>query len=201
MLVKEKFFRSILNNKFFVLNIFFIFFLSTGIASGDLKKKLINKLTGIKTLSFDFKQTIADKKEVGSCLIKYPLLMKCNYQNKKQKVIISNGKTIAIIKKKYKKIYLYPIKTTPLFFILKKENIINLIRKSKTIEINGNLIEVKFINKKNNIKIFFDSESLNLKGWETKDMYSNNVSFLIKNLEFNKQVPDDFFYIPMEKDL
>ena len=201
MLVKEKFFRSILNNKFFVLNIFFIFFLSTGIASGDLKKKLINKLTGIKTLSFDFKQTIADKKEVGSCLIKYPLLMKCNYQNKKQKVIISNGKTIAIIKKKYKKIYLYPIKTTPLFFILKKENIINLIRKSKTIEINGNLIEVKFINKKNNIKIFFDSESLNLKGWETKDMYSNNVSFLIRNLEFNKQVPDDFFYIPMEKDL
>ena len=190
-----------MNNKFFVLNIFFIFFLSTGIASGDLKKKIINKLTGIKTLSFDFKQTIADKKEVGSCLIKYPLLMKCNYQNKKQKVIISNGKTIAIIKKKYKKIYLYPIKTTPLFFILKKENIINLIRKSKTIEINGNLIEVKFINKKNNIKIFFDSESLNLKGWETKDMYSNNVSFLIKNLEFNKQVPDDFFYIPMEKDL
>ena len=201
MLVKEKFFRSILNNKFFVLNIFFIFFLSTGIASGDLKKKLINKLNGIKTLYFDIKQTIADKKEVGSCLIKYPLLMKCNYQNKKQKVIISNGKTIAIIKKKYKKIYLYPIKTTPLFFILKKENIINLIRKSKTIEINGNLIEVKFINKKNNIKIFFDSESLNLKGWETKDMYSNNVSFLIRNLEFNKQVPDDFFYIPMEKDL
>ena len=201
MLVKEKFCRSILNNKFFVLNIFFIYFLATGASSADLKKNLINKLTGIKTLSFDFKQTIADKKEVGSCLIKYPLLMKCNYQNKKQKIIISNGKTIAIIKKKYKKIYLYPIKTTPLFFILKKENIINLIRKSKTVEVNGNLIEIKFINKKNNIKIFFDSESLNLKGWETKDMYSNNVSFLIKNLEFNKQVPDDFFYIPMEKDL
>ena len=201
MLVKGKFCRSILNNKFFVSNIFFIFFLATGISSADLKKNLINKLTGIKTLSFDFKQTIADKKEVGSCLIKYPLLMKCNYQNKKQKIIIYNGKTIAIIKKKYKKIYLYPIKTTPLFFILKKENIINLIRKSKTVEVNGNLIEIKFINKKNNIKIFFDSESLNLKGWETKDMYSNNVSFLIKNLEFNKQVPDDFFYIPMEKDL
>ena len=46
--------------------------------------------------------------------------MKCNYKNLKQKTIISNGKTVAIIKKKYKKIYYYPIKATPLFFILKK---------------------------------------------------------------------------------
>ena len=51
--------------------------------------------------------------------------MKCNYKNLKQKTIISNGKTVAIIKKKYKKIYYYPIKAPPLFFILKKEKIIN----------------------------------------------------------------------------
>ena len=47
--------------------------------------------------------------------------MKCNYKNLKEKIIISNGKTVAIIKKKYKKIYYYPIKTTPLFTILKRE--------------------------------------------------------------------------------
>ena len=41
--------------------------------------------------------------------------MKCEYKNSKQKTIISNGKTVAIIKKKYKKIYLYPIKKTPFF--------------------------------------------------------------------------------------
>ena len=29
--------------------------------------------------------------------------MKCNYQNLKQKTVISNGKTVAVIKKKYKK--------------------------------------------------------------------------------------------------
>ena len=74
--------------------------------------------------------------------------MKCNYQNLKQKIIISNGKTVAIIKKKYKKIYYYPIQTTPLFFVLKKEKIINLIRKTHPNEIDTNLIEFTFVDKK-----------------------------------------------------
>ncbi len=190
-----------MNNKIFFFNIFFLYFLATGISSADLQKNLINKLTGIKTLSFDFEQKISNTKEIGNCVIKYPLLMKCNYQDKKQKTIISNGKTVAIIKKKYKKIYIYPIKVTLFAFILEKKNIINLIRESKEIKINNNLIEFEFLKNKNNIKIFFDSNSLNLKGWETKDAYSNNVSFLIKNLEFNKKFTKDFFNIPKESDL
>ena len=73
------------------------------------------------TLSFDFRQKIAEKEEIGKCYIKYPLLMKCDYEDLKKKSVISNGRTVAIIKKKYKKIYYYPIKTTPLFTILKKK--------------------------------------------------------------------------------
>ena len=40
----------------------------------DLQKDIINKLTSTKTLSFDFRQKISDKEEVGICFIKYPLL-------------------------------------------------------------------------------------------------------------------------------
>ena len=128
--------------------------------------------------------------------------MKCNYQNLKKKTIISNGKTVAVIKKKYKKIYYYPIRTTPLFFILKKEKIINLIRKSQPTEINSSLIKFEFIDKKTNkVKILFDKNSLEFKGWETKDAYSNNVSFTINNLITNNQITDDFFKIPKEGDL
>ena len=108
---------------FFLLKIFILFLSSINIVQADLKKNLINKLTGTQTLTFDFKQKIADKEEIGNCFIKYPLLMKCNYKNSKGKTIISNGKTVAVIKKKYKKIYLYPIKSTPLSFILEKEKI------------------------------------------------------------------------------
>ncbi len=128
--------------------------------------------------------------------------MKCNYQNLKQKTIISNGKKIAVIKKKYKKIYSYPIKSTPLFFILKKDKIINLVRKTQPIEVNSSLIKFEFIDKKTNkVKIFFDKNSLEFKGWETKDVYSNNVSFIIDNLKTNNQIMDDFFKIPKEEDL
>ena len=187
---------------FFVLNIFIIYLFSIGISLADLQKNIINKLTATQTLTFDFKQKISDREEIGNCFIKYPLLMKCEYKNLKEKTIISNGKTVAIIKKKYKKIYLYPVKSTPLFFILKKEKIIDLVRNTKPIKKNSDLIEFIFIDKKTNeIKILFDKNSLEFKGWETKDSYSNKVSFEINNLIINNKILDDFFKIPQEKDL
>jgi len=124
MLVKEKFcrFSLNLNKKFYLLlKILIIYFFFINNAYADLQKELINKITSIQTLSFNFKQIIGEKEEIGKCTIKYPLLMKCDYQNLKQKTIISNGKSVAIIKKKYKKVYLYPVKKTLLFTVLKKE--------------------------------------------------------------------------------
>jgi len=202
-LVKEKFYRLILIKKnFFLSKFFFIYLIFTSIVLADYQKDLINKLTATRTLSFDFNQKISDNIEIGKCFIKYPLLMKCVYKNLKQKVIISNGKTVAVIKKKYKKIYYYPIKITPLFFILQKEKIINLIRNSKPTMINSSIIEFEFIDKKSNkLKIFFDKNSLEFKGWKTRDSYSNDVSFIISNLKINNQILDEFFKIPREDDL
>ena len=203
MWVREKFYRlSVIKKKLFLFHIFFIYSLSITVVFADLQKNLTNKLALTKTLSFNFKQKIAEKEEVGNCFIKYPLLMKCNYQNLKQKTLISNGKTVAIIKKKYKKIYYYPIKTTPLFTILNKEKILNLIKNNKPTRIGLNTVEFEFIDKKSNkLKILFDKNTLEFKGWETKDAYSNSVSFLISNLKTNNQIVDDFFKIPKEEDL
>ena len=187
---------------FFLYKFFFIYLIFTSIALADYQKDLINKLTATRTLSFDFNQKVADDVEIGKCFIKYPLLMKCVYKNLKQKIIISNGKTVAVIKKKYKKIYYYPVRATPLFFILKKEKIINLIRKNKPTMVNLSIIEFEFIDKKKNkLKIFFDKNSLEFKGWKTKDSYSNDVSFEISNLKINNQILDEFFKIPREDDL
>ena len=139
---------------------------------------------------------------MGSCVIKYPLLMKCDYENFKQKSVISNGRTVAIIKKKYKKIYYYPVKTTPLFTILQKSKILNLVRNNRPTKINSSRIEFEFIEKKSNkLKIFFDKTTLEFKGWETKDAYSNNVSFTILDLKTNEIIDDEFFRIPNEEDL
>jgi outer membrane lipoprotein-sorting protein len=203
MLEKERSYRfDLIKKLFFITKVFFIFHLSTSICLADIQKKIIDKLITTQTLTFNFKQKIADKEEIGICFIKYPLLMKCNYKNLKGKIIISNGKTVAIIKKKYKKIYLYPVKSTPLFFILKKEKIIEMVRKTEPTKIGIKLIEFIFIDKKKNeIKILFDKETFALNGWETKDAYSNDVSFKINDLMINNQIVDNFFKIPKEKDL
>ena len=203
MLEKEKFCRLPLIKKIIFLSKIFLFYLiSTNISSADLQEDIISKLTSTKTMSFSFNQKIAEKEEVGNCFIKYPLLMKCNYKNLKEKVLISNGKTLAIIKKKYKKIYFYPLKSTPLFTILDKDKVLNLIRNTKPTKIDPNIIKFEFIDKKlNKLKIFFDEDTLELKGWETIDAYSNSVSFIITNIKINNQIVDSFFTIPQENDL
>ena len=186
----------------FIFKVTLIYLLTSNFSLADLKKNIINKLTATKTLSFNFKQQIAEKEETGNCFIKYPLLMKCIYKNIKQKSVISNGKTVAIIKKKYKKIYYYPIKTTPLFTILKKEKILNLIKNSQPNIIDANIIEFKLeLEKSSKLKIYFDKNSLEFRGWETLDAYSNNVVFLISEVEINNIIDDSFFRIPKENEL
>ena len=64
-----------------------------------------------------------------------------------------------------------------------------------------NINVAKLHSKENKLKIFFDKTSLELKGWQTEDSYSNNVSFIISNLKTNNQIIDDFFKIPKENDL
>tara|TARA_B100001559_G_C16420548_1_gene584863 strand:- start:443 stop:1018 length:576 start_codon:yes stop_codon:yes gene_type:complete len=171
-------------------------------ANASLENELIKKFTSINTLSFNFIQKISEEEEVGRCFIKYPLRMKCNYNNLKQKSIIVNGKTVAIIKKKYKRIYLYPLKITPLYTILQKNTILNIVKTQKPVIDNLNLITYEASDKDNNkLKIFFDKKSLDLKGWETKDIYSNKVNFMVFDLEINKIIDDNFFKIPKESEL
>lgn len=191
-----------IKKNFFFLKILILYSLFINVSYADIQKQIINKVTSIKTLSFDFEQQIDDKKEVGKCAIKYPLLMKCDYYNLKQKTIISNGKTLAVIKKKYKRVYLYPLKSTLLFQILRKGEIFNLIRNNEPKTLDSNLIVFTAVGTKNEtLKILFDKKSLELRGWKTVDAYSNKVTFLMSNLIINQKIEDKFFKIPQESDL
>ena len=78
---------------------------------------MLEKYKMINTLSFEFTQKIGEKIEIGNCYIKYPLLMKCEYPKKKKSIIV-NGKMFVVVKKRYKKIYRYPFKKTPLYYLL-----------------------------------------------------------------------------------
>jgi outer membrane lipoprotein-sorting protein len=180
--------------------IFFFLFCINTFAYANFKEKLITKYKTIDTLQFDFTQKIGENVEFGNCYIKYPLLMRCEY-SKKEKTIVTNGKILAVVKKKYKKIYYYPLKKTPLFFILNKENIINVVKNYEPIYSDSNIIEYELSDIDFNIlNIFFDKKSLELLGWKTFDAYSNNVDFSIKNIKTNVLIENEIFKIPMEAD-
>ena len=185
----------------FTFLVIFFYFFFTNYSSANFKEKLINKYKIINTLHFSFTQKIGDKFEYGDCYIKYPLLMKCEYP-KKKKIIITNGKKLAIVKKRYKKIYYYPLKKTPLFYILNKESILNVIKNYQPSLINSNLIEYELKdNNSNKINIFFGKNSLELSGWKTIDAYANEVNFLLRNIETNIPINNKIFKIPKEEDL
>ena len=91
---------------------------------------------------------------------------------------------------------------TPLFAILKKDKILDLIKNYKPIRIDSDIIEYELIEKNSNrLKILFDKNSLEFRGWKTKDAYSNEVSFSIINLETNVKIENKIFKIPREEDL
>ena len=185
----------------FTLLIIFFYLFSFSYSQANFKEKLIDKLKKTNTLSFDFIQIIGKKKEIGNCHIKYPLFMKCEYP-KKKKSIIANGKKFAIIKRRYKKIYYYPLKKTPLFYLLKKENILDLIQNYEPTVIDTNTIEYELVwNNSNKLKIFFDKDSLDFLGWKTTDAYSNEVSFFLKNIKVNITIENKIFTIPQIEDL
>ena len=178
-----------------------IFILLCTKAWGFEKSNLILKINSIETLTFKFEQTIEEKTETGSCLLKYPLLINCSYNDSLKKNLISNGKTLAVIQRRYKKIFYYKLKKTPLNFLLDKNSIISYIHQNEPIFSNDNAT-FKISDKKNNqLIIKFDKENLNLKGWETIDSYGKKVNFEIFDIKKNEKIDKEKFKVPREEDL
>ena len=158
------------------------------------KDQIINKLKNTSNLNFDFEQNINGKIEFGNCTIQYPKKMFCDY-DKKNKVIVSNGKSLVI--KSTSSYYRYPLDKTPLYFILDKNFLLKKIYELDEEIINNYL--VKFTIKENNqsIEIFFDVDNYNLIGWQTKDIYQNTAVTLLYSVKSNQIVEQKIFKTPL----
>ena len=157
------------------------------------KDQIINKLKNTSNLNFDFEQNINGKIEFGNCTIQYPKKMFCDY-DKKNKVIVSNGKSLVI--KSTSSYYRYPLNKTPLYFILDKSFLLKKIYELDEEIINNSLI--KFTIKENNqsIEIFFDIDNYSLIGWQTKDIYQNTAVTLLYSVKSNQIVDQKIFKAP-----
>jgi len=159
------------------------------------KNQIINKLKNTSNLNFDFEQNINGKIEFGNCTIQYPKKMFCAY-DKKNKVIVSNGKSLYI--KTTSSYYRYPLDKTPLNFILDKNFLLKKISKLNEEIINNSLVKFTIKEDNQSIEIFFDIDNYNLIGWQTKDIYQNTAVTLIFSVKSNQIVEEKIFQTPLQ---
>ena len=160
------------------------------------KEKIINQMQLTKNLSFNFIQTVGDKNESGKCIIKYPKKIWCEYNNSNKKTIISNGRSLVIKIRNNANYYIYPLRKTPLKFLLDKEYLISKINILKPREIDNKYINFRFFENNNEINIFFDKKNLSLIGWQTEDMYQNLVVTFISSIKINQEIDNEIFILP-----
>ena len=177
-----------------VLFLVFLISLSSEVSANN-KDQIINKLKDTLNLNFDFEQNINGKIEFGSCTIQYPKKMFCAY-NKKNKVIVSNGKSLVI--KSTSSYYRYPLDKTPLNFILDKNFLLKKISELNEENINNSLIKFTIKEDNQSIEIFFDINDYNLIGWQTKDVYQNTAVTLLYSVKSNQIVDEKIFKTPLQ---
>ena len=165
------------------------------VALGSIKENIINILTETHNLSFNFEQNINGKIETGNCVIEYPKKIFCKYKKTKNKIIVSNGKSLVVITKNGS-YYRYSIKKTPLNYILDKDYLIKEIKNLQERIIDNKLINFTILKDDNEINIFFDINNFNLVGWQTLDIYQNlNITYL-SSLKKNQMLKKNIFKLP-----
>ena len=179
--------------KIFLIILIF-YFLSP--ANASFKKKVIENLENIQNISFDFEQTINEKKEGGNCVIQYPKKIYCNYDNINKKIMVSNGESLVIKDNSINQFYIYPLKKTPLNLILDKKFLINEIKKLEPRIIDNEYLNFTIENKNYIINLFFNNKTFNLIGWQTEDIYQNLVITFINEIRINKNINQNIFKLP-----
>ena len=183
MLVSVKYFK-----------IFILFILLSANLSASEKDQIITQLSNLNSLEFTFDQVVNDKTEKGSCLLEFPGKLKCDYFDDKKKELIINKKRLAITQKRYSKTYYYPISKSPFLNILYKDKLLEIVKSGK-MEQSDQIIKLIYLGE-NEITVFFNKKTLDLKGWQIIDQYNNNINFSLNIIAKNDVFKKGTFKIP-----
>jgi outer membrane lipoprotein-sorting protein len=182
-----------------MLRLFLIIFfitLSQQVLPSD-SQNIINHLQKTNNLTFNFIQSVDEKKEQGKCVIKYPKKILCKYDNFNKKTIVSNGKSLVIKNNNY---YIYPLEKTALSLLLDKEYLISKLSNSKPRKLDKKYLNYQILENNNEINIFFDKKSFNLVGWQIEDIFQNLSITFISSVRINQNINDKIFELPKKDD-
>ncbi len=75
-----------------------------------------------------------------------------------------------------------------------KDKLLEIVKSGK-LELGEQLIKLIY-SSENEITVFFDIKTLNLKGWKIVDQYNNNINFSLNIVSKNDTYKKDTFKIP-----
>ena len=101
--------------RIFILIFFFLF---QNKVNASIKSEIINNFKLTENLKFNFVQKIGKKIEKGECIIAYPKKIFCKYDERYNKILVSNGKSLVIKSDRRNQHYAYRLDKTPLNLIL-----------------------------------------------------------------------------------
>jgi|TARA_B110000259_G_scaffold88238_1_gene102689 outer membrane lipoprotein-sorting protein len=177
------------------LIIFFILSFYTPTLSST-KEKVIYQMQLTNNFSFNFLQKIEDKSENGKCVIRYPKKIFCQYDGVNKKIIVSNGRSLVIKTANSENYYIYPLKKTPLEYLLDKEYLISKMKTLIPRDIDNKYLNFEIFENNNKINIFFDKKNLNFIGWQTEDIYQNLTITFISSIKINQEIDEKIFILP-----
>ena len=186
MLVNVKFFKKTFLISFFLL-------ITSSLLANE-KDQIVAQINNLNSLEFTFDQFINKKTEKGSCLLEFPGKLKCNYFDDKKKELVINNKRLAITQKRYNKTYHYPLSKSPFLNILYKDKLLEIVQLGE-LEVNDQIIKLIYFGD-NEITVYFDKKNLDLKGWEIKDQYNNNINFSLNIVAKNDVFKKGTFKVP-----
>ncbi len=176
-----------------ILLIFFFLFHNS--VNASIKTNIIENLKLTENFKFNFVQKIGKKSEKGECTIAYPKKIFCKYEDRYNKILVSNGKSLVINSDRSDQYYRYKLEKTPLNLILDKKFLINKMNDSENLSNSLNNYSFKVIYEQTTLIVYFDKNTLNLIGWTTNDIYQNKVETKISNIEKNLIINQNIFKI------
>jgi len=179
--------------------IFFILFFFSPLTAqskdnSEIVKKFTEKFETINNIKFDFIQTGNGPSETGTCFLSYPKKLICRYEGDEEKEIIIKDNTLAIIKRKYQRVYYYRVSDSPFVTILDKEKIIEQITNIKNISSQDGKLFFEFNNENNtsSLQLFLNKDTLDIIGWKTTGYDQQTIVFAIKNSQINTDIIEKF---------
>ena len=148
--------------------------------------------------ALNFIQKVGEKVEEGECIISYPKQIFCKYNDRYNKILVSNGKSLVINSDRTNQYQRYKLDKTPLNLILDKNFLINKIKSSNLDEIEGKYLFFQINENNNIINIFFSRENYDLVGWQVEDIYQNLAVTYIFNTSINNIVDEKLFKLPSQ---